>query len=513
MSAKNRNFKIEGNPEESQDITYSHHGPTRSLNRREALGMSFKTVLAGVTMPNLTSMLFSNTGFAADLNCGVEEFKESLPFMCFDLAGGASIAGNNVLVGFEKGGGQEDYSVTGSFSDTDYIRMGLPPSMHPSKAGMIDKTYGLAFHKESGWLKGMNSVLESMPEVQQRVDGAIFCLRTFDDSSANQLNSMYLAQKTGINGKIVSLIGTSNSLSGGNSQAPFDSINIGLKPSRIASASDATGLLNLGGVASGGFLGYNGESKERIKFLMDQIIAMNGTKLREFNKLSAAKQIQHKLNCSYNQAIGLLQQYTADVLSPDTDPIITSIFNNTDNSTAAVAKLVLDSYAGAGTVVIGGCDYHDGTSATGEAKDFQIGRNIGKVIAAAAAKGKSVLIHIFTDGAVGASNAGTLDSTTGKVIWTSDSGERSSSVLIAYKHSHNPNTDAPFVKTRQLGNFKRAGGVELTATPFSNDANLFMKIVAANILAAQGRAGEFAAIFGRDLPPGNEKYVVFDKLV
>ena len=43
-------------------------------------------------------------------------------------------------------------------------------------------------------------------------------------------------------------------------------------------------------------------------------------------------------------------------------------------------KLVVEGYAGAGTIEQGGYDYHDGTRATGEDRDFQAGQMMGAVL-------------------------------------------------------------------------------------------------------------------------------------
>ena len=42
--------------------------------------------------------------------------------------------------------------------------------------------------------------------------------------------------------------------------------------------------------------------------------------------------------------------------------------------TATVMKMVLNGFAGAGTITLGGYDYHDGTRATGETRNFKAGQ-------------------------------------------------------------------------------------------------------------------------------------------
>ena len=45
--------------------------------------------------------------------------------------------------------------------------------------------------------------------------------------------------------------------------------------------------------------------------------------------------------------------------------------------TASVMKLVMNGFAGAGCVEMGGYDYHGGARAEGEVKDFRAGRCMG----------------------------------------------------------------------------------------------------------------------------------------
>jgi hypothetical protein len=85
-----------------------------------------------------------------------------IPFICFDLAGGANIAGSNVLMGRE--GGQSNF-----LSTAGYERQGLPGDMIP---GLTDPTLGnapyanfdlgLGFHLDSAFRRGiMDSLIES----------------------------------------------------------------------------------------------------------------------------------------------------------------------------------------------------------------------------------------------------------------------------------------------------------------------------------------------------------------
>ena len=66
--------------------------------------------------------------------------------------------------------------------------------------------------------------------------------------------------------------------------------------------------------------------------------------------------------------------------------------------TASVMKLVLNGYAGAGCIEMGGYDYHGGRRAEGEVKDFRAGRCMGAVLEYAARLATPVMIYVFSDG-------------------------------------------------------------------------------------------------------------------
>src|SRR5262245_49821322 len=93
-----------------------------------------------------------------------------IPFLAFDLAGGANIAGSNVMVG--KKGGQQDFL-------SSYDQLGLPAEMHPSRSGQLDTSMGLAFHADSAFLRGIKSVTSAA--TLANVDGFVVPGFSLDD--------------------------------------------------------------------------------------------------------------------------------------------------------------------------------------------------------------------------------------------------------------------------------------------------------------------------------------------
>ena len=167
---------------------------------------------------------------------------------------------------------------------------------------------------------------------------------------------------------------------------------------------------------------------------------------------------------------------------------------------ASIANLVTDRIAGVGSIVVGGCDYHTGNASVGQMKDKEIGRYIAQCIKLAQAKQQSLFIHLYTDGGVGGDNAGTTDDTpagAGRVNWTGDNGTTSSQICIVYKHNHKRSTQGSLIldgKTRQVGYFKKGGGINLSSTSVSNNVDGMWKAVTLNYMACMSKAAPDAIV-------------------
>ena len=120
------------------DAPQRHGSHSRPMTRRQLIGQGFLTGGAAVLTTGLFS-LFANPraafaqlaeDLAADagvLGCGVDRTGTKIPFICFDLAGGANLAGSNVLVGQQAG-------QLAVLSTAGYRKLGLPGDQIPGVA-------------------------------------------------------------------------------------------------------------------------------------------------------------------------------------------------------------------------------------------------------------------------------------------------------------------------------------------------------------------------------------------
>jgi hypothetical protein len=505
MTRKRRNFGL--------DEPLRHPDHRRPVTRRDFIAQGFATGSAMVLGPTLFGLFADPKAARAALSpdlqallgpCGIATLGAGkIPFICFDLAGGANIAGSNVLVGGR--GGQLDF-----LSTAGYVKLGLPGNMTPAvvnpqtgTSSFIDTTLGLAFHSDSAFLRGMLTKVSA--GTAAATTGAIIPARSENDTNNNPHNPMYAIWRAGADGELLTLIGSQSSESGGNSMAPAAMVDVSVRPTKVDRTSDVTGLVDTGKLV--GLL-----SQEDAVAVMESIHRISDAKLGVVNtKVTADAVIKDLVRCGYVKSASLTDRYgDPAALNPELDAQIkgpTGIFSDAEfasdgelRKTAAVMKMVINGYAGAGTITMGGFDYHTGERATGELRDFRAGVCMGACLEYAARVGVPLMLYVFSDGSVDSN--GMIDESLnggGKGVWTSDNQSTAASFFLVY----NPGGRAipfsgdsvPPERHQQLGWFRADGSVETAGTPGANNVNLLVEMVALNYMALHGEQGNFASVF------------------
>ncbi len=498
------------NQKKEKALLYADHAKPKT--RREFLSSGLIAATGCFFAPNLKSLMnLKPSELLAAEYLIHDKMNIDIPFLCFDAAGGMNLAGGNVIVGFGAGEDQEDFGSTSALSD--YIKMGLPPTMHPSITGMIDETYGIKLHSTSGLLEGLNSilapVLEGETDLRQSVDGLFVCAITGDDTNGNPLNTAYMARKAGSSGSLVQLIGSSNTDSGGNSVAPEDQIDLLYRPTPISRFSSGESLISIGDAMMGNNFLNAGEANfgaARLKAFMDRVKKIGLSRYGQDNLIKKELEAKSKLNEALSGANSVFDQFSPNDLNPSKNEsdrtILESIFGTGQDETysiggaeekvASIINLVTKRVAGTGVISVGGYDYHDGTSGTGNTKDYMLGRYMGQAIKMAAARGQNLFIHVYTDGGVVGDVGGAIDDSVagkGRVKWRSDSGTRSGALMLAYRHGFtrvdgNETSNMLLAgKKRQIGNYIKAGGADPEATSVSNNVAQLWKSIVLNYLS------------------------------
>ena len=518
------------------DAPQRHPDHPRPITRRQMIAQGFMTGGAAVFGSGILGLFANPREAYAALSSDIETLKSAcgiavqgagkIPFIAFDLAGGANMAGSNVLVG--GAGGQLDF-----LSTAGYSKLGLPGDMTPqaidpnTNLDHIDQSMGLAFHRDSAYLRGMQGSIT--PGTELSVNGAVIPARSENDTGNNPHNPMYAIQRAGLDrfgvpgsgadGSLLTLIGSRNSESGGNSMAPAMMINPEVRPTKIDRPSDVTGLVDTGQLV--GLLGQADAVAvmESIQRIGDQKLARVSTGL-DFpdpdNPLVTRDAVVEDLvRCGYVKSADIADRFgDPSSLDPALDPDIVGpagIFSAAEfngggrdgqefRKTAAVMKLVVNGFAGAGTVTLGGYDYHGGARAEGEVKDFRAGRCMGACLEYAARVGVPLMMYVFSDGSL--SSNGTIDNSVdgrGKGEWTSDNQSTAASFFLVYNPGGRATLFtgdglAPEVH-QQIGYMRPDASVETGGTPAANNVNLLVETIALNYMALHGEQADFANIF------------------
>lgn len=493
-----------------------HADHRRPVTRREFLAQGFIAGSATILGPTLFGLFADPRAAQAALSADLEALKSScgiaiqgagkIPFICFDLAGGASMTGSNVLVGGQ--GGQMNF-----LSTAGYNKQGLPGDMVPglteaaptatSNGDHTDTSLGLAFHSDSAFLRGMMN--KAALGTIANINGAVIPARSDNDTANNPHNPMYGIHGAGADGSLLTLIGSRSTDSGGNSIAPVAMVDPAVRPTKVDRPSDVTGLVDTGKLV--GLL-----SQSDAVAVMESIYRISDARLGAVDtKVATDAVIKDLVRCGYVKSADLADRFgDPTALNPSIDPQIVGaagIFSQAeyDNDseyrmTASVMKLVVNGYAGAGTVTFGGCDYHTGNRSVGELRDEKIGRCMGACLEYAARRGVPLMIYVCSDGSIDSNGA--IDNTVagrGKGVWTGDNSSTAASFFLVYNPAGRPQlmggTAQEQAIHQQIGYMRTDGSVETSATPASNNVNLLVETVVLNYMALHGEQGNFATAF------------------
>ncbi|TLY96346.1 MAG: general secretion pathway protein GspF [Gammaproteobacteria bacterium] len=461
---------------------------------------------AGVPLsPDIQALLGSG-------QCNVPTAAGGLPFICFDLAGGANLVGSEVLVGVQ--GGQTNF-----LSTAGYGKLGVPGNMVPTSSANIDASLGLLWHADGAIKRGILSKATT-PATAAGTNGAVICAMSQNDTQNNPHNPMYGIAKAGAQGLLLTLAGTESTVSGGNSQAPMALVDPALQPTTISQPSDATALVNTGGATADPVAVAVLESQARISggttpyqsgntgSFGGALSAPNGSipGVQLYSDPVTDSALKNQVRCAYVKSANTAAVFgNPAALDPTQDPNIvggtTPIFTASDfmdndvQKTATVMKLVLDGFAGAGTITLGGYDYHDGTRATGEGRNFKAGQMIGAVLEYAQRVGKPVMIYVFSDGSL--TSTGMVDSSVGgrgKLGWQGDNSSVASTFFLAYSPKGRPQLRNG-TAGQQIGYFGSDGSVVSTSSPAANAVNQLVQVVILNYMGLLGTDAQFPTLF------------------
>jgi len=509
--AKKRNIR-------NLDAPQVHGDHPRPVTRRDFVSQGFlggsAFALGGGVMSLFSNPRDAYAALSADLQpllanpCDIATIGAGkIPFIAFDLAGGANISGSNVLVGKE--GGQLDFLGTNG-----YQKLGLPGDMAPGLTDPVsglpyaNMDLGLGFHSDSPFLRGMRRHMSPIRE--PLLNGAILPARSDNDTGNNPHNPLYGIARAGADGSILTLAGTENSDSGGNSMVPAMMLDPELRPTKVDRPSDVTALVDTGKLV--GILGPDDATA-----VMESIYRISDQKMGTIDQgqqITASAVVKDMVSCGYLKSADIADRFGGTPLDPAQDPMIVGpggVFSDAEfndggrdgssfRKTAAIMKLVVNGFAGAAVIEMGGYDYHGGQRREGEVKDERAGRCMGACIEYAARIGTPLMMYVFSDGSV--SSNGVIDNSIegrGKGEWQSDNSSTAASFFMVYNPAGRAQllgaTAAEQAIHQQIGYMDSGGSVQRAATPAANNVNLLVESVVLNYMALHGTQGQFGTAF------------------
>src|SRR5882672_2224663 len=310
------------------------------VTRREMIARGFMTGPAVIAAPAFLAMMIGSEkarAMSPDLEamrtmCNITAGAGKVPFICFDLSGGANLNNSEILIGRT--------NPTDFLSTAGYAKLGLPGNMTPGSANAASPTnnfvnmeFGAAWHSDGAILRGMQA--STQPGTRTNTNGFPIAARSENDTSNNPHNPMYGINKIGADGQLLTLIGSQNSDSGGNSMAPLAMIDPAARPTKVDRASDVTGLVDTGEL---GTLFSNPDDAIAVLESMTRISQAKAdlaqTKLAPVDEAALRKLVK----CGYLKSTYLADRFrTPSALNPDLDTNIVgaanSIFTQAEYST------------------------------------------------------------------------------------------------------------------------------------------------------------------------------------
>jgi len=446
-----------------QDYLNQHSKP---VTRRDFISRGLYGACGYVVAPSVLGWLLGGDSKA-------DPTKASPKFITFDLVGGAAMFGNFLVGG---AGGPEDLLKSYSLLGWD-----------PRAASALDRRFGLpmAANNVSQMLSGILQTASAAAQKNFRMGSLLHVAQI--DTADNPLSILGLVSASGLasGGTISSPTGLKDTFSGGRSGPLFD-----IPANRPTFVKDVSTLVNSVGL-SGNLTTLSDDKKVKAAKLLSRLStsqakAMLGGPLSQagFEYLSGLfgplpDHIQSGAFMDPRKNLDFQQIYGISEASAQNDPQVLR---------AALAMNTLAGNTGPSVITIEGCDYHDGTQTTGDAKDLEIGKEIGKVIEAAARLKTPLVIHIITDGGI-YPLANTRK-------WTGDNVETCMTVMGVYQPNGVP---AYYANNRmQIGAYTQNQGADRSTLIGSNTA-LVANAAFANYLSIAGRMDLLTSVFPKTL--------------
>ncbi len=234
-------------------------------------------------------------------------------------------------------------------------------------------------------------------------------------------------------------------------------------------------------------------TEPRRRKLLEFVNGLSGSQAREIASPGSAtgSTLARVVECATGKNIQLANSTPA--INPGTDPAIAAVWginpatpNGANYAAATIAYCALTGTAATGAIELGGFDYHGAGRAAQNASDQRAGEMIGRILETAAILGKTVMLHIVSDGSVSSNRDGAYGDG-----FQNDSGSRGTNLMLVFKPSGRPQIKNDQYKS-QIGFFTPGQGAS-DQTPVGTPIKAAVAVLA-NYLQLAGQTTKLDAI-------------------
>ncbi|MEO0334954.1 MAG: hypothetical protein AAF202_01075, partial [Pseudomonadota bacterium] len=352
--------------------TFEDLHPCRT--RRDFLAAGLIQMTATVTLPSIATML-ANQGHARaqEIVCPKGQNTTLPPFITVNLAGGAGLSSN--FVPHDQGG--QPLST--------YSRLGLGSTSTLPIQYSFSNSAPFAGQGISQFIVGVTN--ETQVTTLQQAAFVAAPVRTRDDSDENKLNLEGMVAAAGRAGTILPHLGNNR-----NQDALIPSPN----PLNVNSFGSIEGALAIGG-RLGSRLNKNQQAR-----LFKTIEDLTMSQARGIASKTGGAELQKLVACSSKDNSDLVGSDDPGV-NPSANANFLGVWGNPDMNSreftqASIVYNVIRGNAAAGTINLGGYDYHNGTRSRGDEKDLEAGTVVGRILESFATMGVKGFVVVTTDG-------------------------------------------------------------------------------------------------------------------
>jgi hypothetical protein len=480
---KNDNTVVTKNVNEEtgeESVIIRHKDHKKPTSRRDFLSTGMIGMSGLIVAPSILNVLARpEFAFGADDGACVAAGSSMPAFITVNLSGGASISGNLPPLGEDRlplpkydllGGGPDQTIFTDNTRGRDLFQ-GVRVALSSTGMPVGGLWTGIMLRASQATLDKTSLIAINVP--------------SNDDTSSNMHDASGMIMAAGNNGELLPNLGTRNGTGTGVGQT---SSTVKAPAALIVSNfTDVSGALSPAGTLAARL------TVDRRKKLLELVNSLSGSQARAIATAGSAtgSTLAKVVECATGKNIELANA------APDIDPGLNTAVatawginpnnkNGANYSMATIAYCAINGSAATGGIDLGGFDYHGAGRANQNAADQRAGEAIGRILETASILGKTVMLHITSDGSVSSNGNSAYGGD-----YNNDSGSRGTNLMLVFSPTARPKIKNDSFM-HQIGFFTPGQGAS-DQSPVGNATKASVAVLA-NYLRLAGQDSKLDAI-------------------